>query len=178
VIVTSFVIMNYFVKESKSSKISTSKITILAVVIATLMITSTMATVAHALPTLTVHGQGTGTFTCGDGTVLPNSFLRIDAGHPFKSKGPSQKVGGLWTVVNSEVNNGDGGFINGIFYGGKIGKSSFNLLGIFNHVEGICDNDSIPTEGIITGQCGLGATIDVRFENGAHGTFSSSVNCL
>ena len=72
-----------------------------------------MITGAYALPTLSVRGLATGTFTCGDGAVHTNSFLQIDAGHFSKSKGPSQKLGGQWNVVDREVNNGDGGFISG-----------------------------------------------------------------
>ena len=171
--------MKYFTKENKRNRLLSSKISIIVIMTAaTLMITSTMITGAYALPTLNVRGLATGTFTCGDGAVHTNSFLQIDAGHFSKSKGPSQKLGGQWNVVDREVNNGDGGFISGTFYGGKMGKTSFNLLAIHNHLEGLCDNDSVPTKGTITGQCGLGAKIDVRFENGVSWNFTGSVNCL
>ena len=170
--------MIYFTNENKMNRLLSSKIAIIVIMTATLMMTSTMITGAYALPTLSVRGLATGIFTCGDGAVHTNSFLQIDAGHFSKSQGQSQKLGGQWNVVDREVNNGDGGFISGIFYGGKMGKTSFNLLAIHNHLEGLCDNDSVPTKGTITGQCGLGAKIDVRFENGAHGTFTGSVNCI
>jgi hypothetical protein len=169
--------MIYFTKENKRNRLLSSKISIIVIMTVTLMITSTMISGAYALPTLRIQGGGTGTFICGDGAVHTSSILQIDA-RPFKTKGPSQKLTGEWSVLNHEVNNGDGGFLSGFFYGGKMGKTSFNLLVIFNHLEGLCDNDSVPTQGTITGQCGLGAKIDVRFENGAHGTFTGSVNCL
>ena len=171
--------VKYLTKQSKRNKILTGKIpTLVVVIITTLMVVSTLTTNAHALPILSVRGVPTGTFICGDGTVHTNSFLQIDAGHFSKSQGQSQKVGGQWNVVDREANNGDGGFISGTFYGGKMGKTSFNLLAIYNHVEGICDNDPIPAKGTISGQCGLNARIEVQFENGAHGTFSGSINCI
>ena len=114
-----------------------------------------------------------------DGAVHTNSLLaKLTPDISPRRKANPRKLGGQWNVVDREVNNGDGGFISGIFYGGKMGKTSFNLLAIHNHLEGLCDNDSVPTKGTITGQCGLGAKIDVRFENGAHGTFTGSVNCI
>ena len=170
--------MIYFTNENKMNRLLSSKIAIIVIMTATLMMTSTMITGAYALPTLSVRGLATGIFTCGDGAVHTNSFLQIDAGHFSKSQGQSQKLGGQWNVVDREVNNGDGGFISGIFYGGKMGKTSFNLLAIHNHLEGICDNDPVPAKGTISGQCGLGAKIEVQFENGAHGTFIDSVNHL
>ena len=169
--------MTYFTKENKSRLVS-SKISFLVIMIATLMIASTMAASAHAAPILRIQGGGTGTFICGDGAVHTSSFLQSFDARLSKTKAQSQKVTGEWSVFNREVNNGDGGLVSGIFYGGKMGKTSFNLLGIFNHPEGLCDNDSIPTKGTIIGQCGLGAKIDFRFENGAHGTFTGSMNCF
>ena len=106
------------------------------------MITSTMITGAYALPTLRIRGLGPVPFTCGDGAVHTNSFLQIDA-RPFKVKVDLQKITGEWSVLNREVNNGDGGITSGIFYGGKMGKTSFNLLGISNHLEGLCDNETL-----------------------------------
>jgi hypothetical protein len=47
--------------------------------------------------------------------------LQIDARHPFKSQGPSQKLTGEWSVFNHEVNNGDGGFLSGNFLRRKDG---------------------------------------------------------
>jgi hypothetical protein len=173
-----FVIMIPFTKKNKWRGLQSNKLSILVIMIAAIMSASTMVTVAHAAPILSVRGGGTGTFVCGDGSTHTSSILQIDAGQAFRTQGPSHKLGGQWSVLNHEVNNGDGGFVSGIFYGGKMGKTSFNLLGIFQHVEGLCDNDSLPAKGTITGQCGLGAKIDVRFENGAHGTFTGSVNCL
>lgn len=170
--------MKYSEKESKRNMIATGKIPYLVVIITTLMVVSTLTTNAHAVPILSVRGLATGTFTCGDGAIHTNSFLQIDAGHFSKLSGQSQKLGGQWNVVDRVANNGDGGFISGIFYGGKMGKTSFNLLAIHNHLEGICDNDPVPAKGTISGQCGLGAKIEVQFENGAHGTFTGSVNCI
>ena len=141
--------MIYFTNENKMNRLLSSKIAIIVIMTATLMMTSTMITGAYALPTLSVRGLATGIFTCGDGAVHTNSFLQIDAGHFSKSQGQSQKLGGQWNVVDREVNNGDGGFISGIFYGGKMGKTSFNLLAIHNHLEGLCDNDSVPTKGLL-----------------------------
>ena len=165
-------------KENKKSKLVSSKVSIIVIMIATLMITSTMATSAHAAPILRIQGGGTGTFICGDGSVHTSSILQSFDARLSKTKSQSQKVTGEWSVFNREVNSGDGGTVSGIFYGGKMGKTSFNLLGIFNHPEGLCDNDPIPTKGPITGQCGLGAKIDFRFENGDHGTFTGSMNCF
>ena len=134
-------------KENKRSGLVSSKISIIVIMIATLMITSTIATSAHAAPTLRIQGGGTGTFICGDGAVHTSSILQSFDARLSKTKSQSQKVTGEWSVFNREVNNGDGGTVSGIFYGGKMGKTSFNLLGIFNHPEGLCDNDSIPTKG-------------------------------
>jgi hypothetical protein len=60
-------------------------------------------------------------FICGDGAVHTSSILQIDARHPFKSQGPSQKLTGEWSVFNHEVNNGDGGFLSGNFLRRKDG---------------------------------------------------------
>ena len=139
--------MIYFTNENKMNRLLSSKIAIIVIMTATLMMTSTMITGAYALPTLSVRGLATGIFTCGDGAVHTNSFLQIDAGHFSKSQGQSQKLGGQWNVVDREVNNGDGGFISGRLYGGKMGKTSFNLLAIHNDLEGLCDNNYVPTKG-------------------------------
>ena len=134
--------MKYFTNENKRNRLLSSRISIIVIMTSTLMITSTMITGAYALPTLSVRGLATGTFTCGDGAVHTNSFFQIDAGHFFiRGKAHPQKLGGKWNVVDREVNNGDGGFISGTFYGGKMGKTSFNLLAIHNHLEGLCYDD-------------------------------------
>ena len=62
--------------------------------IATLMITSTIVTGAFAAPTRKVQGQGTGTLTCGDGTIHTSSILNFDAQPTPKLSGPSHKLFG------------------------------------------------------------------------------------
>ena len=69
--------MIYFMKENKRSKLVSSKISIIVITIATLMITSTIITGAFAAPTRKVQGQGRGTLTCGDGTLHTNSNLKF-----------------------------------------------------------------------------------------------------
>lgn len=164
-------------RESKKGRLVTGKMPILFVIIATLMIASTMVAGAHAAPTRKVQGQGTGTLICGDGTQYPNSNLRIEAQPLPKSPGPSQKLFGSWSIV-SRVDNGFGD-ITGNIYGGKISKSEFTLLSTISRTgSGICDDDPSPSKGTITAQCGLGVKVDLQFETGAHGSFTGNVVCF
>ena len=171
--------MKYFTKENKRSRLLSSKISILVIMIATLMITSTMITGAYAAPARKVQGQGTGTLTCGDGTIHTNSNLNFDAQPRSKSDqpGPSHKFIGSWGI-NSRVDNGFGA-ISGNIYSGKISKSDFTLLSTISRAGlGICDNDPSPSKGTITGQCGLGVKVNLQFETGARGAFTGNVVCF
>ena len=169
--------MKYFTDENKRNKLVSSKISILVIMIATLMITSTIITGVYAVPTRKVQGQGTGTLICGDGSQYPNSNLRIEAQPTDKSPGPSHKLFGFWSIV-SRVDDGFGD-ITGNIYGGKISKAEFTLLSTISRTgSGICDDDPSPSKGTITGQCGLGVKIDLQFETGAHGSFTGNVVCF
>jgi hypothetical protein len=157
------------------------KVLILAILTATLLAGSTLVTGAHAAPTTKVQGQGTGTFTCGDGTFHSDSKLNFEAQltKPLsvKSPGPSHKLFGNWRIVTKI----DDAFrsISSNIYGGKIGKSDFSLLATISRSgQGICDDDPSPSKGTITGSCGLGVKVDLQFETGAHGTFTGNVVCF
>lgn len=154
----------------------TNKTSIAAVVTAILMIASATVASTDAAPTRVVQGQGTGTLTCSDGTTFGNSNLSFDA-QP-RDKGQPQKLIGFWRIFNSEANNGEGGAVQGNIYGGKISKSSFELLSLFGQAPSLCENDPIPSKGTITGRCGLGVDITIQFENGVHGTFTGNTVCF
>jgi len=170
-------IMRQVCRESKKGRLVTGNVLFLFVIIATLMIASTMVAGAHAAPTRKVQGHGEGTFTCGDGTVHASSELNFDAQPIPKAPGPSQKLFGSWRIV-SEVDNGFGS-VTGNIYGGKVTKAGFTLLSTISRSGlGICDDDPSPSKGTITGQCGLDVKIDLQFETGAHGSFTGNVVCF
>lgn len=164
-------------REGKRSTLVTGKMPFLIVLIAALLIGSSMVTSTHAAPTRKVQGQTTGTFTCGDGTIFPNSNLRFEVQPTPKSPGPTHKLFGFWSIV-SPVDNGFGS-VSGNIYGGKISKADFTLLSTISRAGlGICDNDPSPSKGTITGECGLGVKVDIQFETGAHGSFTGNVVCF
>ena len=87
--------MIYFTKENKRSRLVSSKISIIVIMIATLMITSTMITGAHA-PRKKSSRSRNRSLTCGDGTFHTNSILNFDAQPTPKLPGPSHKLFGQW----------------------------------------------------------------------------------
>ena len=164
-------------KENKRSKLVSSKVSIIVIMIATLMITSTIITGAFAHPREKFRVKEQVHFTCGDGTFHTNSILNFEAQPASKSPGPSQKLFGHWGIV-TKIDDA-ARTITGNIYSGKINKASFDLLStIFRAGQGICDSDPSPSKGTITGQCGLGVKVNLQFETGAHGTFTGNVVCF
>jgi hypothetical protein len=149
------------------NKISKTNVAIVAIMVATLMAASSMITKAYAAPTTIVQARGTGTYTCSDGTDNPNLTLSLNV---QKEKG---KLSGQWFALTQDFNQ-----ISGGIYGGKIGKTSVNLLALVDFFfSGPCPNDHAPSKGTITAQCGEGTKVDLKFENGEHGTFTGNVVC-
>jgi hypothetical protein len=149
------------------NKISRTKVALVAIMMVTLVAASTMITKAYAAPTTIVQARGTGSYTCSDGTE--NQNLNMD----FKAQKDKGKVSGSWFVLTPDFNQ-----IAGEIYGGKIGKTSVNLLAIVDFFNsGPCPNDHAPSKGTITAQCGEGTKVEFKFENGEHGTFTSNVVC-
>ena len=149
-------------------KVSINKIVLIALMAGTMIGMSTMISSANAAPTTIASGRGTGTFTCADGTDNPNLTLS------FRVEKDKGKVSGQWNVLTEDFNQ-----LAGPIYGGKIGKTSLTLLSILDFFQSpICSSDPVPTKGIITANCGQGTQVELKFENGAHGTFSTNVICF
>ena len=150
------------------NKISKSRLAILVMVIATMMITSTMVINAYAAPTTRILGVGKGDYFCSDGRNNARDIpFSIEA-----TKGQG-KVSGSYAI------KGLGGEISGDIYGGKIGKTSYSLLSIKRTDINICPGDALPLKGTITGTCDQDQDqLEFRFENGQHGTFTGNVICF
>jgi hypothetical protein len=149
-------------------KISRTKVALVVVMIATLMVASTMITRAYAAPTTIANARGTGTFTCGDGTENPNLTMS------FRVQKDKGKLSGQWFVLTQDFNQ-----IGGQIYGGKIGKTNVNLLALVDFFfSGPCPNDHAPSKGTVTAQCGEGVQVQFKFDNGEHGEFTSNVVCF
>jgi hypothetical protein len=132
-----------------------------------------MGSHAFAAPPITdINGRGTGTFTCQDNTENTNLVFFINA-NKGKPNDPGGKLSGSWQLNSPDFS----GQIQGGIFGGKISKTTYSFLATEFNSNGICPNDATPVDGTLTGQCGLGAHLQLRFDNGAHGEITANIIC-
>ena len=153
--------------------ISKSKVALVAMIIGTMTAASTLFNNVHAAPTTVVSGRGTGTFTCGDGTQVNTVFNLSVQKVKSKDSGTSFKLFGFWDVSIPNFQT----IASGSVYSGKVGKTSYSVLAIeFQGSQ--CPGNDTPAKGTITGNCGQDAQVQLRFENGDHGTFTGNFVCF
>ncbi|PWU81646.1 MAG: hypothetical protein DLM72_05905 [Candidatus Nitrosopolaris wilkensis] len=122
-----------------------------------------------------VSGSGSGDVTCPNGKHVDNAEISFGG---FMSRVP---LYGSWEVV--AVNSDSGNSLNqgGSFHSGSIGADHYSLNGR-EISDKICGNSStssnIQTTATLSGQCGLGVTIELNANDGDSGTFTGNADCI
>jgi len=122
-----------------------------------------------AIDVLLISGIGTGTLSCSDGSTSPS--LKIEMS--FKSNAGEGGAGSI------SLNLASGGFTSRIIGPSLIGdltQNSFNIKGIISSVK-IC-GDIFPVVVTVSGDCGVGTTINYAAADGTAGSFAGNVACL
>jgi len=115
-----------------------------------------------------ISGIGTGTLSCSDGSTSPSLEIEM-AFNP-------NAEGGAGSISLTLASGGFTSRIAGPSLIGDITQNSFNIKGIISSVN-IC-GDISPVVVTVSGDCGVGTTINYAAADGTAGSFAGNVACL